>query len=137
MTTVTVYTALCERDPDGWWVVTIKDHPGIFTQARRLDQVEAMVTEVIALVLDVPEGSVGVAVVPKLPPDVDAAIEDYVTARNLLASAAGDAAVATLDAVHHLEDMKLTLRDIGQILGLSFQRVQQLSKGANRHVVSH
>jgi hypothetical protein len=27
-------------------------------------------------VLDVPEESVGVAVVPKLPPDVDAAVED-------------------------------------------------------------
>lgn len=30
---------------DGWWAVSVPDVPGLFTQARRLDQVEGLVRE--------------------------------------------------------------------------------------------
>ncbi len=36
-----------------WWAITVPELPGVFSQARRLDQVEAMAREAIAMMLDV------------------------------------------------------------------------------------
>jgi hypothetical protein len=44
----TTYTALCERE-GRWWVVTVPELPsGGFTQARTLDQVPAVVADLVA-----------------------------------------------------------------------------------------
>ena len=37
-------TAVCTRS-GGWWAVEVPEIPGLFTQARRLDQVEDMVRD--------------------------------------------------------------------------------------------
>ena len=61
----TLYTARAQRDGN-WWTISVAGLPGALTQVRRLDQAEAMTREVIALVLDVPEDSFDVQVVPDL-----------------------------------------------------------------------
>lgn len=43
------YTVNCEWDPTGWWVITVPDVPGAISQARRLDQVDPNVGEIIKL----------------------------------------------------------------------------------------
>ena len=39
-----------------WWAITVPDLPGTFSQAKRLDQVEANAREAIALMVDGDEG---------------------------------------------------------------------------------
>jgi hypothetical protein len=85
-----------------------------------------MAREVVTLMLDVPEESVAVVVVPHLPPDVVAVIGRYHQTRETATRATLEAADASRDAAKHLEKMGLTVRDIGKVMGLSFQRVQQL-----------
>jgi len=57
-------TALCHRSGD-WWAVEVPEVTGLYTQARRLDQVTSMVTDAASLLLDQPEDSFTVTVVPK------------------------------------------------------------------------
>lgn len=47
-----------------WWAIDVPEVPGVFTQARRLDQVPAMAADAVALMLDIPVGSVTVDVIP-------------------------------------------------------------------------
>ena len=51
-----LYTARCERS-GRWWAVHVPEINGVRTQARRLDQVEAMARDAIAGALDVPPDS--------------------------------------------------------------------------------
>lgn len=43
----------------GWWAITVPELPGVFSQARRLDQVEPMAREAIAFLLDVDAAQIG------------------------------------------------------------------------------
>lgn len=52
MVKATRYTAVCRRAGD-WWAIAVPEINGVHTQARRLDQVEHMAREAIALMLDV------------------------------------------------------------------------------------
>lgn len=50
---MTVYRVNVER-AGSWWAISVPDLPGVFSQARRRDEVEDMARDVIALYLDVP-----------------------------------------------------------------------------------
>ena len=52
-------TANAVRD-GGWWVVEVPEVDGAFTQARRLDQVPAMVADAVSLLEGIPAGQVEV-----------------------------------------------------------------------------
>lgn len=56
-------TANAERD-GRWWAVTVPEVDGLFTQTRRLDQVEAMVKDAAALLTGEPEDAFEVEVRP-------------------------------------------------------------------------
>ena len=45
---------------DEWWAVQVPELPGVFTQARRLEQVPEMVRDAVALMADVAVDSVEV-----------------------------------------------------------------------------
>ncbi|MFZ5851989.1 MAG: type II toxin-antitoxin system HicB family antitoxin [Actinomycetota bacterium] len=57
-------TAVCRR-VGSWWAVDVPEIRGVHTQALRLDQVEAMTREAIALLREVPADSFTVTVVPQ------------------------------------------------------------------------
>ena len=42
-----------------WWAITVPELGGIFTQAKRLDQVESRAREAIAMMLEIDETAVG------------------------------------------------------------------------------
>lgn len=50
------YTARAERSGK-WWAIEVPEIPGVFTQVKRLDQVEEMARDAIALMLEVPADS--------------------------------------------------------------------------------
>jgi predicted RNase H-like HicB family nuclease len=58
---MTVYRVDIEQ-AGSWWAISVPELPGVFSQARRRDEVEAMARDAIALYLDVPEGSFGISV---------------------------------------------------------------------------
>jgi hypothetical protein len=126
-----VYVAHCLRS-DGWWAVEISDGAGVHlrggnTQARRLDDVERMVREVISLLLDVPEDSFDVRLEAELPAEVRAEVESSRALRAEAERAHEAARTAYANAAADLVRRQgLTLRDAGRILGLSYQRVHQL-----------
>ena len=57
----TELVANCQRY-EGWWVVDVPEVRGLHTQCRRLDQVEDMVKDAAALLLNQPESNFVVTV---------------------------------------------------------------------------
>ena len=123
----TLYTARAQRDGN-WWAISVAGLPGALTQVRRLDQAEAMTREVIALVLDVPEDSFDVQVVPDLTEPQRAAMDELDQAKASYAAAAARVTERQQDVASLLvRDEGLTVRDAAVLLGVSYQRVSQLT----------
>ena len=110
-----------------WWAITVPDFPGVYSQARRLDQVEAMAREAIAMMLDVDTDQIGrieVKVVP--PPRAAALIGTMNDALETAREASEAAASARREAAKALRADGLPMRDVGRLLGLSHQRFSQI-----------
>lgn len=123
------FTAVCRRIGD-WWAIEVPQLRGVHTQTRRLDQVEAMTRDAIALLLEVPAGSFDVQVEPHLDPDVAATVQAARTASATARGAAENASQLQREAAHTLLGRyRLTVRDAGTLLQLSPQRVSQLASG--------
>ena len=65
-----------------------------------------------------------------LPAEARRGLDDAAAARHLAEETATRALSSTVKAVHLLHDrLGLSVRDVGELLGLSHQRVQQLCRG--------
>lgn len=123
------YEAAAHRS-QGWWALEVTgeglSHPA-YTQARRLDQAEDMVRDLLALHFGISTDEVGhIEVVPEL----DAALAEEVTqtrqAREQAEKVRAQATMQTRRAAEHLKAQGLAQRDISALLGLSHQAVSQL-----------
>ena len=123
---MTIYTVRAER-AGRWWSLQCEEVPGAISQVSRLDQAD-QIREAIAFVAQVPESEVEIRVVP---------VMDAATAKQLLiakvAREAYEEALATMSresrtAAKELAAAGLSLRDVGSVMGVSFQRAQQLVK---------
>jgi DNA-directed RNA polymerase specialized sigma24 family protein len=121
-------TANCQRS-GGWWAVDVPEVPGLFTQAKRLDQVAARVRDAATLLTDQPEDSFEVTVAPHLD-GVSADVTAVKEARSRLRRAEAEAAVTNRRVAAKLAGQGLTVRDIGTILGVSPQRAHHLLQSA-------
>ncbi len=121
------YTVTCRR-VDNWWAIRVPELKGVHTQARRLDQVEDMARDAIALMLDVSPSTIHVDVVPELPQEVAKARR----ARDELREAEDAANAATEKAARWLVEHGYTVRDAGKLLELSPQRVSQITARKNQ-----
>ena len=119
------YQAIARR-VGGWWAIEVPEVPGAFTQTRRLDQVDTMVREVISLMLDTPSDSFDIQVLPHIGHALDAEVDSARRAREAADQARLNAAESTRRAAVLLARNGLPLRDIGSLLGVSFQRARQL-----------
>lgn len=118
-------TARCIRH-GGWWAVEVPEVDGAYTQARRLDQVPAMVADAVALLTEVDAADVEVDVQPVIDDALRARID---TAERLRREAAETRSAASSEiraAAAALADQGLPLRDVGALLGVSHQRAHQL-----------
>lgn len=126
------YTARCSRS-GAWWAIVVPEVPGVYTQARRLDQAEDMARDAIALLLDVPPDSFDVEVHPELPADVEAALAELDTARREASDAQAHLTASARQAAAALVNtLGVTVRDAGALLGVSHQRVDQLLHDGKR-----
>ena len=121
-----LYLVHVERDGD-WWGIEVPEVDGAFSQARRLDQVEAMAREVVALLLDVSQDSFDLELDVNLP-------EDWAHSAAQVAELRASAEQAEQALSHGLRNVAarlvgagLPVRDVGRILGVSAQRVSQLT----------
>ncbi|MDH6676896.1 hypothetical protein M2284_001094 [Rhodococcus sp. LBL1] len=111
-----------------WWMVGVPAIDGL-TQARRLSEVEEMARELIALETGASLGDVAVNVHVQL----DESGEDLarraaeIKAVRMEAEAAEARALADSQRLaQELAAANIPVRDIGALLGLSYQRVSQL-----------
>jgi predicted RNase H-like HicB family nuclease len=119
------YTVLAE--PSGpWWAITVAELRGVFSQARRLENVEHMARDAIALMLEVPSDSFDIDIRQVLDPEAEQAVAEAILARSKAAEQLRVAASKSREAVRVLDRRGLPQRDIGRILHLSHQRVAQL-----------
>lgn len=121
-----VYRAVAERD-GSWWAIRVPEVRGVYSQARRLADVEAMARDAIALVRDVAPDSFDVAVEPVLGDEAARLVEQAWTDRLDAERAARRASEQLRAAVDRLATAGLTVRDIAHLLGLSHQRVAQVA----------
>jgi hypothetical protein len=127
MTARKLYTASARRS-GGWWAISVDGLAGAHTQVRRLDQAEAMAREVIALVLDTPGDSFDVLVTPELTRPQRAALNDLERAKANYAEASAEMTRRQREVAGLLVKKDgLTVRDAATVLGVSFQRVSQLT----------
>lgn len=123
------YTVSAERHRD-WWAITVDELRGVFSQARRLTQVESMARDAIALFLEVPADSFDLSVREKLTPDAERLVAAVKEARAAAIAHQEVASERSRAAARTLTEQGLPQRDIGRLLDLSHQRVAQLLEAA-------
>ena len=110
-----------------WWAIKVPQLEGVYSQCRRLDQVAQNAREAIGLMLNVDEREVGELEVVVTPPDNAATTLRRLEASSIAADEANRVAItARQEAIERLRAEGLPLRDIGQLVGISHQRVSQL-----------
>jgi hypothetical protein len=110
-----------------WWLISVPEIDGV-TQARRLADVEKMARDLIAITLDLRLSEVAVDVTLNIDDiDVQSTIKAIHKEKEDAAFLEEDAAAKTKTLVKELVAHNVPLRDIGAMLGLSFQRVHQLA----------
>lgn len=123
------YTAVARRS-GGWWAIEIlggyEDGQGMWTQARTLDKVEYMARDALALIHEVPVDSFDVVVEPHIDEELQAEVTRARQLRGHAEVAQREAQEAMATAARDLATLKLPVRDIGLLLGVSFQRASQL-----------
>lgn len=121
------YKATVERR-DRYWLVTV-DGVGM-TQARNLREMPEMIQDLVATVLDVAPDSFEVQWSIRLPDLVQEHLERAETLRKESKRAQSESAKELRLAAKTLREQNLPLRDIGQVLGVSYQRAHQLVSSA-------
>ena len=111
-----------------WWMIAIPAIDGL-AQARRVSEIEGMARSLIAVTLDVPLSGVVLGRVSIAVGDFGDVSEDVALVSHLKEEAATAEALAAKHqrvVAQGLVAVGVPLRDVGALLGVSFQRVGQL-----------
>jgi len=126
------YRVVYELDESGHWIATVPAVKGCHTYGRSIHEATERIREALALFVDDADRA-------RLRPDVRLPVKIKVLiARQQEARAIADrqqrrASLVLVRAVKSLtEDLGLSVRDAGELLGLSHQRVQQLRESVKR-----
>jgi predicted RNase H-like HicB family nuclease len=125
------YVVRYERDDDGWWVVTIDGKPGgvnCVTQGRSLKQARSRIREALALCLDDAKAAKEASLEEhiEIGRAVQTRLKRLADKRERLEKLRIEASHETREAAKILTEQGLSMRDAAELLGVSFQRVQQL-----------
>jgi predicted RNase H-like HicB family nuclease len=123
------YRVVIERDESGAWIAHVRGLRGCHTYGRTLDQVRRRIREALSLWVEDAD-TAELAEEIRLPADARQAIRRSGAARTRAERGRENAQRATTAAAELLvERLGLGVRDAGELLGLSYQRVQQLVSG--------
>lgn len=118
------YTVNVTRDEDAWMV----DVPAVkrVTQALNLKEVDVMARDLISIMTDEDPETIALDVHVQLPDAVESHVLESKRQREAAEESARKAAAESRLAAKTLHGMGITLRDIGTMLGISYQRAHQL-----------
>jgi predicted RNase H-like HicB family nuclease len=120
----TRYRVVYERDEDGWWVARIPKVKGCHTQGRSIAQARSRIREALAACLDsdVTARKAEFAEEIRLPKAISSNVAKVAELTKVFKSLQR----ARTHAARRLSAEGISVRDAGEILRLSHQRVQQL-----------
>ena len=129
-TRVKRYTVRYERDESGWWIGSVPTVRGCRTQGRTIEETRRRIREALGLfVKDAARAELIDDVA--LPAEVRSALAAVRTTRQQLERTQAEAAARMTQALRLLRArLKVSLKDAGTLLGVSRQRVHQLSEEA-------
>jgi predicted RNase H-like HicB family nuclease len=123
------YKVRYERDPSGWWIVTIPEVQGCRTQGRSIAEGRKRIREALALFVDEAAADRATLVDDiRLPAAIKRKVREVAAVRlraERLKEKAQD--VTRVAASHLTRRAGLSVRDAAEMLGISHQRVQQLA----------
>ena len=119
------YRAIAELDGD-WWVVTVPDLRGVYTQGRTYEQARAMARDAIATMLGVAADRVAVTMAVRLPGHAEDSIDEVAQARAARDAAAAAEQRTLRESARRLKAAGVKVVDAAALLGISKQRVYQL-----------
>ena len=123
------YRVLYERDETGAWIAHAVDIRGCHTYGSTIAQARSRIREALSLFVDDADSALLVEEI-HLPAAARAAVRRSERARTRLETSRAEAGEATAQAARTLvEELHLGLRDAGELLGLSHQRIQQIIRG--------
>ena len=119
------YAVRYERDEDGWWVASVPSVKGCHTQGRSIAQARERIREALGLfVKDAKRAEFDEEF--RLPADLRKVVARTAAARARAEKQGALASLMLKDAARALEKEGVSVRDAGQLLGLSHQRINQL-----------
>lgn len=120
-----------EFGEDGWWLARVPSVKGCHTQGRTLGAARRRIKEAVEVALDRDVSDDELEHVdPKLPSSASKVVFITWKARVKADLAQAEAQTALRSAALELTEAGFSLRDTGDLLGVSFQRVQQIRKDA-------
>ena len=129
---MTTYKVVYDRDESGAWIAKVPSVPGCHSYGRTIEQARERVRE--ALDLWVRDASSAYLVDEvRLPARLRASVTRARVARKKAEQQQERAQRTAAQAATELtRDLHVSLRDAGEVLGLSRQRIQQLTAGTPR-----
>lgn len=123
---MSIFTVTATRSK-GWWAIHA-DVPGaiVWTQSRRLDHVDDIAREAIALALDIPEDSFELEVTSVLEERLRAQIDAAISLSKIAEEAQQAATRLNQVVARNLKDEGMSVRDSGTLMDVSSQRISQL-----------
>ncbi len=120
------YVVHYERDEDGWWVASVRRVRGCHTQGRTLAQAKERIREALGLY----DEQASTAILEdeiEFPDSVKRVVTEYRKHRARIEREQREVQKCAKEAARTLtRRLGIGMRDAGEILGLSHQRVQQL-----------
>lgn len=124
-----MFTVYAERSARGWWVLEERTL-GAVSQVRSLSEAADEMREAVAYLAGLQSDQVEIHVVPCLPDAFHKALDNAREARKEAEAANSRSALEYRHAARVLRDEGMSLRDIGTLLDVSYQRAGQLLKQA-------
>ena len=124
MAAVKSYKVVATREAR-FWLLSVPELD-VVTQAKTLDRAEATVRDLIAVWLDVAPGTFAVEIEPLLDDEWVRLLRETRQARSTAEVAQETASQTLRRAVSVLSTSGLSTREVGSLVGVSYQRVQQL-----------
>jgi len=125
------YKVQLEPIEDGWWMASIPSVQGCRTQAKSLVLARRRIQDALSLFVEDAD-TAKFTFEMKLPADIERSLEEFrqesaaLQAAQMRAKRAASKAVKLASAIH------LPRREVADLLGMSFQRVDQISKEPRR-----
>lgn len=129
------YTARFERDEDNYWSVTVQVAAKrvAISDGQTLPTARRRIRQAVALLLDVDESAFDLVEEFALPSDALQALTNYKSIREESLKVQRALESARLKAAKALTERGVSLRDAGDMLDLTGQRVQQVLATQLRH----